>query len=386
MLELGRGKQLVLRVQIPDDIRVRILHELPCIGRLLSHVSPAVHKLHQGQAVLSAHVGIIFTEGRGNMDDSSTVRHGDIGVAGHVMGLLALSGSLLPGAGKQRLILPIFQILSPISLQHLVGGLSLFRQTAQNLLQQILRHIIDISVRCLHLHVGLLRVHAQRHVGGQRPGRGGPGKEIGLLPHALKSCHRGALLHRLVALRHLMAGKRGSAAGTIGHDLEALVQKPLGPDSLQRPPLGFYEIIVIGHIGIVHIRPEAHGAGKILPHSLVLPDALLALVNEGRKAVLLDLLFAVQPQKLFHLKLHGQAVSVPARLSGHHAALHGAVSGDHVLDGSGLHMADVRLTVGRGRSVIKGIDRPFPAAVHALSEDILLPPELLHFLLSFHNA
>ena len=73
MLEFRRGEQFSLFVQVFDDIRVRILDEFPGIGRLRRHVAFAVHELHQRQAVLSAHIGVILTEGRGDMHDAGTV-------------------------------------------------------------------------------------------------------------------------------------------------------------------------------------------------------------------------------------------------------------------------------------------------------------------------
>src|SRR5699024_7386879 len=140
---------------------------------------------------------------------------------------------------------------------------------------------------------------------------------------------------------------------TVGNDLKALVQKAFLPDLLQRPPLGFNKGIVIGHIGMLHIRPEAHGAGEILPHALVFPDALLALLDKGLDAVLFNLLFAVESQLLLYFQFHRQAVGVPSGLSGNFVALHGAVTGDHILDYPGQDMADVGLSVGRRWAVIE---------------------------------
>ena len=137
---------------------------------------------------------------------------------------------------------------------------------------------------------------------------------------------------------------------------------------------------MIGDVGIIHIRPEAHGAGEILPHPLVLPDAFLALVDEGGEAVFLDLLLAVQPQKLLHFQFHRQAVGIPTGFPGHHVALHGAVAGDHILDDAGENVADMGLAVGGGRAVVKDVGLPFFPQLHAFLEDMLLLPELQDFL------
>ena len=392
MLKLRRGEQFSLPVQVADDIRVRVLDKFSGVRSLLGHISPPVHKLHQGQAVLPSHIGIVLTKGRGDVHDTGTVGHGDIAVAGHIVGLFPLSCRLLSGAGKEGFILPVLQILPFVSLQHLIGRgafpasrLLLFRCLAsQNLIQQSLGHIIGKTLRRLHLHISLLRVHAQSHVGGQGPGRGGPGKEKGILPHTFKPHHRRALFHGLVALGHLMTGKRRPTPGAVGHNLKPFVQQTFVPDGFQRPPLGLDKVIVIGHIRSLHVGPEAHCVGEFLPHSLVFPDALLALVNERGKTVLFDLLLAVQPQLLLHLQLHRQTVGVPSRLPGHHIPLHGPVPGNHVLDGAGFHMSDVGHAVGGGGSVVEGVDRPLPAAVHALFKNVVVSPELFDLFLPFH--
>ena len=142
---------------------------------------------------------------------------------------------------------------------------------------------------------------------------------------------------------------------------------------------------MIGYVGIVHVGPEAHLFGEILPHALVFPHALLTLLDEGRDAVFLDLLLAVQTKRLFHFQLHRKSVGVPARFSGNHIALHGAVSGDHVLDGTGLHMADMGLAVCGRRSVIEGIGRAALPDFQALLKDFVLFPEFLDFLFPAHK-
>ena len=142
---------------------------------------------------------------------------------------------------------------------------------------------------------------------------------------------------------------------------------------------------MIGYVGIVHVGPEAHLFGEILPHALVFPHALLTLLDEGRDAVFLDLLLTVQTKRLFHFQLHRKSVGVPARFSGNHIALHGAVSGDHVLDGTGLHMADMGLAVCGRRSVIEGIGRAALPDFQALLKDFVLFPEFLDFLFPAHK-
>ncbi len=143
---------------------------------------------------------------------------------------------------------------------------------------------------------------------------------------------------------------------------------------------------MICDIRVVHIRPEADGAGEILPHAFVFPDALLTFGDKRIETVFLDLLLTVQTQKLLHLQLHRKPVRIPARFPRHHTAFHGPVSGDHVLDDTGQYMSDVRLSVGCGRTVIKRIGRSVLSAFHTFAERVIFFPELFHFLLTFHKV
>ena len=133
---------------------------------------------------------------------------------------------------------------------------------------------------------------------------------------------------------------------------------------------------------MLHIGPEADLAGEILPHTLVFPYALLALLDKGLKTVFLYPLLALDAEQLLDLDLNGQTVGIPARLSGHHIALHGLVARDHILYNSRQHMADMRLAVCRRRAVIESESLRIFTRVDALLEDVVLVPEIEHLLLA----
>ena len=282
------------------------------------------------------------------------------------------------GAVIEGLIFLELQVLALVSLQYLIVP-------AQHGICQGLGDIVGIAVACLYLYIVFLGVHAQGQVAGKGPRRGGPCQDIGIFSLCLKAGNGGTLLYILITLSHLMGGQRGAAARTVGNHLKALVQKALVPNLLKSPPLGLDKAVVIGYIGIVHIGPESNGVGEILPHALVLPDAFLTFLDERLQTVLLNLLLAVQSQLLLNFQLHRQAMSVPSGLSRHHISLHGPVSGNHVLDYTRLHMADMRLAVGSWRSVIKYIGLTALPHLDALFKDVLCFPELLHFFFPFHK-
>ena len=136
---------------------------------------------------------------------------------------------------------------------------------------------------------------------------------------------------------------------------------------------------------MLHIRPECHPVGHILPLVLVLPHAFLALFDERLDAVLFDGGFAVQMEHFFHFQLHRQAMGIPPRLAQHILALHGLEPGDQVLDSAGFDMADMRPAVRRGRPV-KEREALLPLVmVEGLFDDAVLLPEFQHLFFAPHE-
>ena len=282
------------------------------------------------------------------------------------------------GAVIEGLIFLELQVLALVSFQHLIV-------LTQHGICQGLSDIVGVAVTRLYFYIVFLGVHTQGQVAGKGPRRSGPCQDICVFSLGLKAGNGGTLLYILITLGHLMGGQRGAAARAVGNHLKALVQKTLVPNLLKSPPLGLDKAVVIGYIGIVHISPEANGVGEILPHALVLPDAFLTFFDKRLQTILLNLLLAVQSQLLLNFQLHRQAVGVPSGLSRHHIPLHGPVSGNHILDYTGLHMADMRLAVGSWRSVIEYIGLAALPHFNAFLKDVLCFPELLHFFFPFHK-
>ena len=88
------------------------------------------------------------------MDDAGTVCQCDVAVTHHIPAFFFRADKV-----EQRLILLIFQILADVRLQNVIGAL------AQHGIGQRLRQIIDRAVLFhFYLHIGFVRVDAQRHV------------------------------------------------------------------------------------------------------------------------------------------------------------------------------------------------------------------------------
>ena len=223
MLKLGGIVQQTPALQVHQYLGVGVLHKQPRKGRFLGHMALAIHKLHKWQVIAAAYLGVVLTKGRRDVNDAGTVAHGNIVGAGHIKALFLLLLGALGSAGEKRLIFLIFQCGAGHLFQHLVGWGVLGLQPSQYGIQQRLRHVVGVAIGRLHLAVGVLWIDAQRHIAGQGPGGGGPRQEVRILTLYLKTHNGTALLYRLIALRHLVAGKRGPAAGAVGHDLKALI-------------------------------------------------------------------------------------------------------------------------------------------------------------------
>ena len=370
------GKELAAGLEVLDDEGIGVFYEHAGPGgHRVDKAALGVDQLHKGQVVLAAHARVVLAEGRRGVDDARAVGEGDVVVRHNVPA--ALAG--LAGKGIERLVLRADELGALDGPQHL-------RPLAHDLLAQGLGQDVGLAV-LFGVDVVLVLVYDQRDVGGQGPGRGGPGQKEGVLLTADTELDVDARLgYVLIALGDLVGGQRRAAARAVGHDLVALVEQALVRDGLQRPPDGLDVVVVVGDVGMLHVRPVADAVAHLLPLGLVLPDGFLALLDEGLDAVLLDLGLAVDAQGLFDLQLHGQAVGVPAGLAEDLVALHGLVARDQVLDGARLHVADVGPAVGRGRAVEEREDRRALALGERLFHDAVRAPELQDLLLALDEV
>ena len=382
VLKLRRVEEFSFLFQILQDHRIRLLDKYSFVGRIRGHIARAVHELDERQVIGTSDPSVILTESRGDMDDTGTVCHGDVIVTGHKMRLFALLLSRFARSLEERLIGPVLEIGSDAAFKNFI-----FPEGTEHLFRQCLSHDISVTVSSLYFDIGLVRVDAERGIAGQCPGRGRPRQIIEVfLIQGFETDDRGAFLHKAVALGDFLRAERSPAAGAVRNDLEALIEKLSVPDLFQRPPFRLDIVVIVGDIGVLHIGPETDRVGEILPHAFILPDALLALLDERLHPVSFDLLFAVQAQFLLDLQLNRQTVRIPSGFPGHILSLHGMIARDHILDDARQHMSDMRLAVGCRRAVIKGIiGRAFPL-LHTLLENVFLLPEVIYLFLPVHKV
>ena len=133
------------------------------------------------------------------MHNAGAVGQGNIVIADYVP-------ALFPGIRHavetvQLLVFHAAQVAAGHGFEHL----ALVRVLAEHAVDQRFGQVVGSAFQ-LKLRVGLVRVHAQGHVAWQRPGRGGPGEDIGMLAALHPKAHkRGGIANLLVPLRHLVA-------------------------------------------------------------------------------------------------------------------------------------------------------------------------------------
>ena len=169
--------------------------------------------------------------------------------------------------------------------------------------------------------------------------------------------------------------------GAVRHDLVALVQQPLLPDLLQRPPDGLDVVVVEREVRLVGVDPEGDPLGQPRPLVDVLEHRLAALLVELGNPVALDVVLVVEAELALDLELDRQPVAVPAALAVHLVAAHRLEAGEDVLEHPAQDVVRVGRAVGGRRALVEDELRAALTAPDRLVEDVALAPALEDLLL-----
>ena len=259
MLEFRCVKKLALFVKVCENHRVRFLYEYTCVWCLFGHVTLSVYELYERKVILTSDTAVILTKCRCDMNDTSTITHGNVVVTGYEVSFFVLFCCSLSCTCKKRLIFSALKVCSFIFLKDLICRLIILCKLAENLVQKCLCHVVGIAVCCFYLTVDLIRVYTKCNVGWKCPWCCCPCQEVCVLTNNLETHDRRALFNSLVALRNLLCGKRSSTAWAVRNDLKAFIKETFFPDLFQRPPLGLDEIVVVCYIRMLHVSPETNG-------------------------------------------------------------------------------------------------------------------------------
>ena len=227
-----------------------------------------------------------------------------------------------------------------------------------------------------YLNVIKLAPHCHVLVGGKGPGGRRPHQQmdIGLIVQRQCNIDR-RVLDALVTQPDFPCGQSRAALGPPPDDLMSPVEQTLPEQSRQRPPDALHIRLVVGHVGIRQVNPEANPAGHFFPLLRVAEYRIHALPDEPLDAVFFDSPLAVYAQLLLDLHLDWEPVRVPASLARHVIARHGAVSQEHVLEYAGQHMAVVRQAVRGRRALVEDEARLARPQLEALFEDSVFLPK-----------
>ena len=136
---------------------------------------------------------------------------------------------------------------------------------------------------------------------------------------------------------------------------------------------------------MLHVSPEAYRSGEVLPHSFVLPNGFLALLDEGFKTVLLYLILTVKTELLFDFDFNGKTVRVPSGFTRYVASLHPVVTRYHILDYTGENVTYVRLAVSCRRPVIESIFALTLVCFKLLFKYFVVVPEFQRFVFALYE-
>ena len=126
----------------------------------------------------------------------------------------------------------------------------------------------------------------------------------------------------------------------------SLVEESLVVELAQKVPESLYIAVVIGDVRVVHVHPVAYPLGHLRPFAGVFHHlAAAGVVVFGHGNLLADVLL-MDAELLLHTDFHRESVGIPACAAGDLVACLGLVAADCVLDGTGHHMMDARLSVG----------------------------------------
>ena len=366
--KLGGFEELAALFEILENQRVGILYEDPRPIRLLRHLALVVDELDERHIVLAADAVIVLAECGRRVDDARAVLGRNVVVADNEERLVL---HVFRCKGVERLVLAVLELAA----FHCREDFAIAPRVREHAVHQRLGEVIDLAVHT-HLHIGHIRIHAESEVRRQRPRGRRPREEVGILIGSLEAHDCRTLRHILIALRNLVRGERRAAARAVRDDLVPLIEEPLLPDLLERPPLGLDEVVLVRDVGMLHVRPEADDIGELLPHRLVCPDGFAALLDERLDAVVLDLLLAVDADRLLDLELDGQPMRVPARLAKHLAPLHRLIARQHILDHTRQDMPDVRAAVRRRRTIVERERLAALTLIHRLLCNMILTPKI----------
>ena len=143
---------------------------------------------------------------------------------------------------------------------------------------------------------------------------------------------------------------------------------------------------MVRNVRVIQLDPEAQSLGQFLPLLHVLPNALLAFLDEGFDTELFDVLFGVDAHLLADFHLDGQSMRIPARFAFAVETLHRFVAREEILHRSGQAVTGMRFAVGGWWAFEENVLRSVFALFECFVVNLLVPPELKNLLFLFRET
>ena len=106
---------------------------------------------------------------------------------------------------------------------------------------------------------------------------------------------------------------------------------------------------------MVKVNKVTHLLRQVAPflrehHHVLAALAVIVFCRDITRTLMVINISLGNAQFLLHAQLYGQTVGVPSCLAVHLITLHGLITIEGILDGTGKYMMNARVTVGRGRT------------------------------------
>ncbi len=242
-----------------------------------------------------------------------------------------------------------------------------------------------------HQVVVHVRAHNDAEVGVQSPRSRRPHEdarvlELGLVRVDRENQREGRVLTVLIALVRFEVRKRSGESRAVRLNAVALVDEALVEALLEHPPHRFHEVLVHGLVALVEVDPAAHAAHGLLPFAGVLEHLATAGFVELINTELLDFGNASETEFVLHERFNRKSVAVPTETAGNLLALHGPVTRNDILDGTGEQVTVVRKARCKRRTIVEGVRFGFRTAVKGLLEAFVLVPQAEHALFDLREG
>ena len=238
------------------------------------------HDVHDRLHVqLFTKLHVVLTKARSNMHDACAVD-----LSNKVSSNDTESVFMVFEKRKQRLVRCVNKIFSCECINN--GKRPVFHDRGN----QWFAYYIFLTL-AFHEDVLHIRLHGEQHIARQGPRRRRPHNHLGASKLTARKC-RGYEYRDIrdveIPLSNFKIRKRRLAARANMHRLASLVDKPLIPQALEHPPLGFHVRKVHGLVGVLHVHPTAKAANNPLPFRNVRKHGCAASFVKLVDAVMFD--------------------------------------------------------------------------------------------------